>query len=233
MSVAFAEGVVTRLRNERKVLFPADADEAERIWADVTGGSRTDRTCVTSVYLDRPGMPLARRAREDGRDCLKIRVKEYAPDRSGDDSRVVLEVKREQGSLTAKERLWLPRSRVRDVVAGVGDEAVSAKDPRLAPVVAATYERRVFQTAETWRVTLDRAIAFRLAGWEALARDDVPAAARLGPRCGVGPAAVLEVKWVGDDVPAVLRGLVAARARTYSKFVDAFACLAPHAVVEG
>ena len=227
MSVAFAEGAITHLRWERKVLLsPGEALAIRERLARDLGAVPFGPTHVTAVYFDRPGFPLARRARA-ARDCLKVRVKEYAPDRDGTGGRVVLEAKRERGAVSSKERVWLPRSCVRAALHGRNGHSLSVRDPLLAPVVATRYERLVFQVAESWRVTLDRDLSFHAAGWEALASDGHAAAARLGPAIGGETAVVLEVKWMGDEVPAWLAALVAERARPFSKFVQAMACVEP------
>jgi hypothetical protein len=234
MSLAFAEGVITNLRRERKVLLAPEEGDAiwERIHRELRGVPYGP-TGVTTVYFDRPGFPLARRAIAMSADCLKVRVKEYLPDREGDRTRVVLEAKRERASLTTKERIWMPRSWVRAALAGAGPIGLSVKDPRLAPVVAVQYQRLVFQTVESWRVTLDRGVTFHEVSWDALAADDRPAATRLGPRCGAEAAVVLELKYVGDDVPQWLGALVEDRARPFSKFVRAMARLEAREAIEG
>jgi hypothetical protein len=221
MPVAFAEGAITQQRRERKVrLGPEEGDAVwERICLELRGVP-TGPTTVTTVYFDRPGLPLARRAERVPEDCTKIRAKHYDPDRSGDGSRVVLEVKRERAGVTTKERVWVPRGDARAVLAGTGAVALSVADARLAPVVAVRYERHVFQTCATWRVTLDRRLAFHDVGWSAF--DD---GRRLAPPFARSDAAILELKYAGDGVPAWLAGLVDARARRFSKFVEAVARL--------
>jgi hypothetical protein len=234
MPLAFAEGAVTHVRTERKVLLAPD--EGEVVWDRLRRelrGTPFGPTAVTTVYFDQPGFPLARRALATPSDCLKIRVKEYVPDRQGDGARVVLEAKRERGGLTTKERVWLPRSQVRAALGGTAPGALSVKDPGLAPAVAVRYRRLVFQTAESWRVTLDRELTFHAVSWRALAADARPAAARLGAMLGAERLAVLELKYLGAGAPAWLAAMVEDRARPFSKFVWAMSRLDARAEIGG
>lgn len=226
MHVAFAEGAITHLRRERKVLL--EAGEQDAIWDRLCRelrGLPMGPTKVTTIYFDRPGLPLARRARDFAGDCVKVRVKEYSPDREGDGSRVVLEVKRERDGLTTKERVWVPRSRVRWLLSGVLGQAFSVRDPRLSPVVAVRYQRQIFQTCASWRVTLDRAVTCHRVAWSALDSDAEPASRRVAPAFVRDDRAILELKYVGDEVPPWLAAIVDSRAQPFSKFVHAIAQL--------
>jgi hypothetical protein len=219
--VRFAEGPLTRLRREVKVLLaPEEAIAvAARLGAELGAPSVTD---VAAVYFDGPDALLARGALESPRECVKIRAKAYRPDRSAAPGRVVLEVKRERGDFTVKERHWLDRAAVRAALAAAHPGAGP-----LSPVVATSYRRRVFQPCAGWRATIDDELRFHAAGW-ALFHDAAPAWPRgLGPALAIEPRAVLELKLGTDEPPGWLRDLALARATPFSKFAEALARTAP------
>ncbi len=218
--VPFAEGQLTRLRRETKVLLAPEEVRAvaARLAAEL-GAPAVSR--VAAVYFDGPGAPLARRALASPRDCVKVRAKAYRPDRSAAPGRVVLEVKHERGGVTTKERRWLDRSAVR----GALDAARAGAGP-LAPVVATSYRRRVFQPCAGWRATLDDELRFHAAGWD-LFQESVPAwPGALGPALARERRAVLELKLGAGEPPGWLRDLARARASPYSKFVEALTRIA-------
>lgn len=219
--VPFAEGQLTRLRRELKVLLaPEEASAvAVRLAAELGAPAVT---WVAAVYFDGPGAPLARRALASPRECVKVRAKAYRPDRSAAPGRVVLEVKRERGGVTSKERRWLDRSAVREALAAAHPGAGP-----LAPVVATSYRRRVYQPCAGWRATLDDELRFHAAGW-GLFHDSAPSWPRaLGPALAVEPRAVLELKLGVGEPPGWLRDLALARATPFSKFAEALARTAP------
>ena len=94
MPVAFAEGRITKLRREAKLaLAPAEAAALRARLAAAVGDPAVSR--IVSVYFDGLGWPLAARAAAAPHDTVKLRFKEYFPDRGGSGSdRVVLELKR-------------------------------------------------------------------------------------------------------------------------------------------
>ena len=106
MSLLFAEGKVTQLRQEFKVLLDrADATHLENTLCQTLGMEPPAATRITSVYFDSPALALTHRAMETPADTLKIRTKEYFPDLGASGlPRVVLEAKRERGGLTRKRR---------------------------------------------------------------------------------------------------------------------------------
>lgn len=216
--VPYAEGPVTLLRREHKVLL---APEEAREVAARLGDGRAATTRVATVYFDAPGAPLALRALESPGDCVKVRAKAYRPDRSGRPGRVVLELKRERGGLTTKDRAWLPRAALPAALA-----RLPVPGP-LAPLVATSYRRRVWQPCEGWRVTLDDGLRFHPAGWALLDPDAPPWPDRLPPPVGAEPRAILELKLGADAPPRWLAALVAERARPYSKLAEAYARAAP------
>lgn len=219
--VPFPEGQLTRLRREVKVLLgPEEAGEvAARLTAEL-GIPAVTR--VAAVYFDGPGAPLARRALETPRDCVKVRAKAYRPDRSAAPGRVVLEVKHERDGVTTKDRRWLHRAAVRAALV----TAHPAAGP-LAPLVATSYRRRVFQPCDGWRATLDDVLRFHVAGWE-LFDDWAPAWPRaLGSALAAEQRAVLELKLGSDEPPGWLRELALSRATPYSKFAEAVTRTAP------
>lgn len=217
----YSEGPLTRLRREVKVLVgPAEAAALAGRLAEELGAPAVTR--VAAVYFDGPGAPLARRALESPRDCVKIRAKAYRPDRSAARGRVVLEVKHERGGVTTKERRWLDRGAVRAALATLHPGAGP-----LAPLVATSYRRRVFQPCAGWRATLDDGLCFHAAGWE-LFEEGAPAWPwALGAPLAAEPRAVLELKLGAEEPPAWLRALAASRATPFSKFAEAVARTAP------
>ena len=85
MPVAFAEGRITKLRREAKLaLAPAEAAALRARLAAEVGAPAVSR--VVSVYFDGPGWPLAARAAAAPHDTVKLRFKEYFPDRGGSGS---------------------------------------------------------------------------------------------------------------------------------------------------
>src|SRR5688500_16653209 len=160
MSVAFAEGAVTRLRREFKLLLPHEV--AGKLCERLLREAEPSSTRITSVYFDGPGLPLMSRARKSPDNCLKIRTKEYFPDVGSRSARVVLEAKRERNGFTQKERVWIPRSEL-SVLERSGElwKRLPLIDGGcLAPVVAVTYRRDVYQHTASWRVTVDRNVSF-------------------------------------------------------------------------
>ena len=109
-SIPFAEGDVTQLRREFKLVLSAGPAQSVRTRLLAEVGEPPPTTAIISVYFDRPGLPLTVRARATPEDCLKLRTKEYFPDRSGHRNHVVLEAKRERNGLTRKHRVWVPRA---------------------------------------------------------------------------------------------------------------------------
>lgn len=214
--VPYAEGAITRLRREAKLVLTAAEAEAlaERLALEVApNGSR-----VTAVYFDAPGSPLAHRATATPSDCLKVRAKAYDPDRSLTPGRLVLEVKRERGGLTSKERTWLHRDEVADAVQTTLGPAYGT----LAPLVATSYRRRVFQASPAWRVTLDDGLTFHPADWALFGPEAPPWPAALAAPFAREGRVIVELK----HAPGGLPPWVAALAREgvqYSKFTEAVA----------
>lgn len=224
MAVAFSEGAVTRLRREFKLVLPAG--EAELLVARLRTTARPSRTQITSVYFDRPGLPLTVRARESPDDCLKIRTKEYFPDLGGG-ARVVVEAKRERNGLTQKQRTWVDRAELRALYdAGALWSRVPIAEPGpLAPVLAVSYQREVFQSSQAWRVTVDREVGFHPVSLElALGAVRLEAGALPAPFARE-PAVIVEVKHLSEDLPQWLAALREARAERFSKFAQGMARL--------
>lgn len=221
--VPFAEGAVTRLRREVKALL--EPDEAAAMVRRLTGelGPPGPLTRIVCVYFDAPGGQLGHRALTVPRDCVKVRVKAYHPDLAGPPGALTLEVKRERGALTSKERRRIDRAAVRDAV-----NALAPLGPGpLAPCVATAYRRTVFQRTEGWRVTLDQDLSFHPATWDAFDPGAPPWPAALGPAAGVEPRVILELKLANEAPPMWLAALATSRAEPFSKFVEALAKAAP------
>ncbi len=213
--VPFAEGRITRLRRELKLLLPADA--AERLARRLEEEATPHATSVAAVYFDTPDGRLARRAATTPGECTKVRAKAYDPDRGPAPGRAVLEVKRERDGTVLKDRLWVPRADVRAALASFAPPSLGA----LAPVVATSYARRVFQPSPAWRVTLDDRVAFHPASWDLVAAPSWHAA--LCPPFAADPRTVVELKFVEGRLPAWLAAIAAAAAVPFSKFAQAMA----------
>jgi len=214
--IPYAEGAITSLRREAKVVLAAA--EADVLAALLGRVAAPHESRVTAVYFDGPAAPLARRAAATPGDCLKVRAKAYAPDRSLAPGRVVLEVKRERGGLTWKERTWVRREEVPDAV----QDVLAPSQGPLSPLVATSYRRRVFQPSPAWRVTMDDDLGFHLAGWGLFAPAAPPWPAALGERFAAEQRVIVELKHEADALPGWLAAL--ARRRTpYSKFAEAVA----------
>lgn len=222
--VPFAEGAVTRLRREFKLLMNEESlggllDRLSVSQGTIAQPESTVPTLITSVYFDRPGHPLFRRAVTTPGDCLKVRTKEYFPDLGRtSDPRVVFELKRERNQLTQKRRMWLSRSEVAPLLLGRRTPGMETGAP-LGAVLAVTYRRRVFQRCEAWRVTVDDEITFRPIGMEQAVGAEPLAPERLedGQR---DSRVVVEVKHLGKELPGWLMRLEAEKARSFSKFAE-------------
>lgn len=225
MPVAFAEDRITRLRREAKLaLAAAEAAGLRARLAAEVGPPAVSR--VVSVYFDGPGWPLAARAAAAPHDTVKLRFKEYFPDRgvSGSD-RVVLELKREAQGVTRKERVWLPRDGLEAALRDRGIPALRGwtGDCPLAPAVAVSYEREVYQGQESWRVSVDSGVEFfpvdarRALSAQPLRRE------LLGEPAGREERIIVELKHLDSHLPSWLAPF--AGARGYSKFVQAMHCV--------
>jgi hypothetical protein len=215
VTVPYAESGITNLRREMKLVLAAA--EAERLARVLALAATPLESRVVAVYFDTPGARLARRAAGTPDDCVKVRTKAYDPDRSDVPGRVVLEVKRERAGVTSKERIWLARREVRGALA----RALVPVFGRLAPVVATSYRRRVFQCQPGWRVTVDDAIRFHAADWGLFGGDAPPWHGGLAPAFGAEHRVVVELKYTPDGLPDWLAELGEARRVGYSKFAAA------------
>jgi len=223
---AFAEGRITQLRREAKLALPlAEAQNLRARLAAELGAPAVSR--IVSVYFDGPGWPLAARAADLPEDALKLRSKEYFPDRCGN-GRVVLEVKREANGMTRKDRLWVSRDRLQAALRDLASPALrhTVGDFPLFPAVAVSYEREVYQGEETWRVTVDSGVEFfRIEPRLALAADPLRREL-LGDPAGREERTIVEVKYLDGPVKH-LDGPIPSwlgaggGARTYSKFAEA------------
>ncbi|GHG74309.1 VTC domain-containing protein [Comamonas sp. JC664] len=220
--LSFAEGEVTKLRREFKLVLEAQTAAAlsTRLSLELEGHLPAP-TRIVSVYFDRPGGPLAARAMLTPDDCLKVRTKEYSPDLGATGAaRVVLEVKRERRGLTQKRRVWVPRSDLGRVLRGGASLLPLIAGGSLSPVLAVTYTRHVYQSSCAWRVTVDRDIRYHRIAPE-LAMSQLPLTVeRLEPACWVEPRVVVEVKHLGHELPDWLASLNPGGAPAYSKFSE-------------
>jgi hypothetical protein len=220
-AVAFAEGKVTKLRREFKLLLSAAqaATLCERLALEEQAGPPSPSS-VTSIYFDQPGLPLAGRAISQPGDCVKVRTKEYFPDLQAPaaEARVVLEVKRERNGLTQKRRVWLPRRELAHAFGGGQSNLLPRARGTWLPVLAVTYVRQVFQRCEAWRVTVDRDVAFHAVdreqafAWKRLGRE------ALGAPLLEEPRVVVEIKHLRAALPRWLASLAQGREHCFSKF---------------
>jgi hypothetical protein len=210
--VAFADGDITRIRCETKLLL--EPAEAERLARALEAEMEPCECRIAAVYFDSPDAKLARRAAASPDDCVKVRAKAYDPDHGADRARVVLEVKRERGGMTSKERIWLAPE---DVAARLEGSLAPWFGP-LAPSVASSYRRRVYQRDPTWRVTIDDDLRFHAADWELFAAGARPTAAALPPHFAAEARTVVELKHAPGALPRWLAVLGQARGTRYSKF---------------
>ena len=230
--IRFAEGEVTKLRREFKlVLGPDDAQAlSERLSRELLGLQPLP-TRITSVYFDRVGHPLTERALRTPHDCLKVRTKEYAPDLgAGGAARVVLEVKRERNGVTQKRRVWVPRAQLRTVMRGGVGLLPLIAGGSLHPTLAVTYARTVYQGSDAWRVTVDRHIAYHRVTAEQAFSEQALCAERLEAPVLRDPQVIVEVKHLGRELPEWLSALQRASDRGYSKFAVGMAQLEERAV---
>jgi VTC domain len=221
----FAEGQVTRLRREFKLVL--EVEEAAALCSHlsgVLGGTLPPPTRITSVYFDRPGYPLAARALRTPKDCLKVRTKEYSPDvGAGGVRRVVLEVKRERNGVTQKRRVWVPRTKLQQALTGGVRLLPLIAGGSLVPALAVTYQRHVYQCSQAWRVTVDRDIGFHAVTPELALGGTTLSAERLGPPRAWDTKVVVEVKHLGAELPEWLAALHPGGTPAYSKFAEGMA----------
>jgi len=211
-TVAFADGGITRIRCETKLLL--EPAEAERLARALEAEMEPYECRVAAIYFDSPDAKLARRAAISPDDCLKVRAKAYDPDLGSERARVVLEVKRERGGMTSKERVWVAP---REVAAQVERTLVPVFGP-LAPSVASSYRRRVFQRHAAWRVTIDDDLRFHGADWLLFASGERLTASALRPPFAEEPRTVVELKHAPGALPRWLAAIGQARGVRYSKF---------------
>jgi hypothetical protein len=211
-TVGFADGGITRIRCETKMLL--EPGEAERLARALETEMQPYECRVAAVYFDSPDAKLARRAAVTPDDCVKVRAKAYDPDLGSDEARVVLEVKRERSGMTSKERLWLSP---REVPAEVERTLVPVFGP-LVPSVASSYRRRVFQCTASWRVTIDDDLRFHEVDWGVFAAGERPTVATLLPAFAEEPRIVVELKHAPGALPRWLALVGQTRGIRYSKF---------------
>lgn len=224
--LSISEGEVTRLRREFKLVLDVDVvpELCTRLSAEL-GGYLPRPTSIVSVYFDKPGYPLASRALRTPEDCLKVRTKEYSPDLGADGvQRVVLEVKRERHGLTQKRRVWVPRTQLQSVIRGSAGLLPLIAGGSLRPVLAVTYQRHVYQSAQSWRVTVDRDIGYHPITPQLALSATTLTADRLEPAVFTDRRVVVEVKHLGAELPAWLAALHPGSGRpAYSKFAEGMA----------
>ena len=223
--IQFAEGEVTKLRREFKLIL--SGEPARALCARLAAGLDAPPpppTRITSVYFDKPGYPLTWRSLHTPMDCLKVRTKEYSPDlgASGQE-RVVLEVKRERNGVTQKRRVWVPRSEFGQVMRGGVRLLPLIAGGSLIPVLAVTYQRHVYQNSQAWRVTVDREIGFHRVTTQLALGQAGLSAERLGAPYAMDGRVVVEVKHLGAELPEWLAALNPGRKPAYSKFAEGMA----------
>lgn len=232
MAFVFSEGAVTRLRREFKLLLTPAA--ARKLCSRLEGAVAPVTTWITSVYFDRPGAPLTARAHNTPEDCLKVRTKEYFPDVGGPQPRVVLEAKRERNGLTQKQRVWLARANLAGLEARgeLWGQLPLLDVAGMRPVLGVTYARDVYQQHESWRVTVDREVAFYRVSPHLAFGPSRLTARQLGDPVAQERRVIVEVKHLGEALPSWLLDLRETAARRFSKFAEGTARLAARTVDE-
>lgn len=224
--ISFAEGEVTKLRREFKlVLEPAAAAVLSSRLCLEMDGYLPPPTRIVSIYFDKPGYPLTRRAVNTPNDCMKVRTKEYSPDLGAEGvERVVLEAKRERNGVTQKRRVWVPRWRLKSVLRGSTGLLPLIAGGGLIPVLGVTYQRHVYQASHTWRVTVDREIGYHAVPPGLALSESALTTERLGPPLHLDSRVVVEVKHLGQELPEWLAALhPGSRKPAYSKFAEGMA----------
>ncbi|OJH39514.1 VTC domain-containing protein [Cystobacter ferrugineus] len=224
--IQFAEGEVTKLRREFKLIL--HREDALALCARLSGSLDApppEPTRITSVYFDKPGYPLTLRSLHTPMDCLKVRTKEYAPDLGATpgEERVVLEVKRERNGVTQKRRVWVPRTCFGQVMRGGAGLLPLIAGGSLMPVLAVTYQRHVYQFSQSWRVTVDREIGFHRVTTQLALGQTALSAERLGTPLAMDGRVVVEVKHLGAELPEWLAALNPGCKPAYSKFAEGMA----------
>lgn len=197
--------------------------------------------CVTTVYLDRPDLSLARAALLNPSANEKIRSREYFTHDESLVPSVWIEWKARRETWGDKRRFALPKERFSALCAGtLSEEVVRLAQPAgneiagveafrkvlacargiLVPRFAATCVRRTFHIhSPRIRVTLDTSIRFHRVPRTPYMGPGALSARRLGEAFYEMQHALLEVK-TGSEMPAELKELVRRLARTMSsKFV--------------
>lgn len=230
------EEALTRQRHERKLTLTAP--EAERLCKQLEkafGKTNLAETRITSVYFDCADGRFARRALADPENSVKLRTKEYEPDYDNPQgaARCVLDLKKQRGRLITKHRSWIPRGALRAIFSGDAEAVrrfghaaltafarvrAAAGGERLMPVIAVSYRRRVFQASSDLRVTVDRELAFHRGDPELFLGPDALTAERLGTPVGRDERIIVEVKHVGENVPAWISPLIEVEIQGLSKF---------------
>jgi hypothetical protein len=217
MTLAFADGGITRIRRETKLLL--EQEDAERIARTLRAVVTPYESRVVVVYFDSPDAKLARRAASTPADCVKVRAKAYDPDLGSRAARVVLEVKRERGGITSKDRLWM---RPAEVPAELRRSLAPTFGP-LAPSLASSYRRLVFQCSPAWRVTVDEELRFHLATWSLFEEGTRLTYVTLPPPFGAERRTIVELKHAPGALPEWLAAIGRERGAPYSKFAAASA----------
>lgn len=235
---------LTRARFERKLVLD-DAGAlafqlalAGRLFPRRFAGS--DRTLVTSIYLDRPDGGLVRRVLRGAGAMTRVRVKLYQPAGAGAAGPPVdalaLEIKRSRGGLTRKVRVWLPPAELKPLLLAPRRREARALHlgllaPGASPICVVGYERIVFEAPDgKLRVTFDRRL-----GWAAAepglldeVATGIPPAVQPAPDAPV----VVEVKHTAA-LPRWLAALGDPPAKRFSKLCWAIGALASGAPARG
>jgi hypothetical protein len=215
-AVPLADDGLTCVRREIKLLLDDDEALALAGVLDQVVGPPME-SAIVAVYFDSPSAQLVARLHRTPGDCVKVRAKAYEPDRSAVPGRVVLEVKRERAGVTSKERAWLPAPEVPLAIS----RGLAPAFGMLAPVLATSYRRRVYQASPAWRVTLDDGLRFHAADWSLFAAGAPSWHAALPQAYGREQRIIAELKHGPGGLPEWLADLGRARGTLYSKFAVA------------
>lgn len=188
---------------------------------------------VTTIYFDTQSLAYFRAARENTRQNVKIRAKEYydlhpsLAELATEPEQILryqpwlwFELKRRTGSVTSKKRFRFPKaaaatlfdearapeglSRAEQADAQLLIEHVRAQAERVAPSAIVNYRRLAFQNEDaTLRVTIDLGLSFFPVPSDLFRRTRPLSRSELGRPCAVEQRAVVEVKRLGP-LPAWL-----------------------------
>src|SRR6218665_1232029 len=126
-----------------------------------------------------------------------------------------------EGGVTQLRRVWVPRTELGRELRGGVRLLPLITGGSLLPVLAVTYQRHVYQCAQSWRGTGDREIGFHPGRPPPLARgQNTLSAGGLGEPLARDERVVVEVKHLGEELPDWLAALNPGREPADRKFAE-------------